>query len=321
MLRLSCKIVIGSLVFSAVHQLEIESSIADKTSTCIIRLAKRTNVVNGQTFEVKPIQDVIKRGDRVEVYLGYDDNLKLEFLGYVRAVQPKVPLAIECEDEMFVLKQTEVAPKVFNGGNISDVIKYIAPAVKADILDSSLGGTFKILNDSPTALRVLEKIDEVYGLKSSFFLKDNQPLLVVGLQNSQKYGEVQYDLQRNVIDNALVYQDSEDVRVKVKASSLQADGTTIKETIGDQDGDVKTFAAPGLTREQLKQYATRIYRQSKDSRFDGDLNAFGIPFCQKGFTVLLTGEEVGSVAHQVESCRVTFGVNGFRRRISLGVKV
>lgn len=47
----------------------------------------------------------VKRGDAVKVWLGYDDRNELAFAGYVKEVGFKTPVVLECEDEMFKLKQ------------------------------------------------------------------------------------------------------------------------------------------------------------------------------------------------------------------------
>src|SRR5690606_37370924 len=251
--------------------------------TCTISLAKKVYVRQAGEWQTKPVYELIRRGDPVEVWLGYDGNNRLEFKGYVRAVNPKVPIEIECEDDMFVLKNKPVAAKVFKGGKISDVVRYIAPGYKLMVLDSSLGGTFTIASDSPTALKVLEKIEEVYGLKSTFRLIDGEPTLVVGRMYSGEdpagQDPVYYVVSKNVIENNLQFVAKEDQQIKIDASSVQSDGKKLKAKFtGDQEGDTRSFAIPGLTQEQLEVEAKRLYEKSKQDRFEGDITTFGLPF-------------------------------------------
>lgn len=327
MFNLNCRILIGDISFNFVHEVEIESSVQELTDTALIRQGKKVYVKRAGDWQVKPIYEIIKRGDAVEIYLGYDGIERLEFKGYVRQVHPKVPLEIECEDEMFVLKNKTVTPKVFKGGNVSDVIKHIAPGYTYDIFDSALGGTFAIDRDAPTAVKVLEKIEEVYGLRSFFRLTNGTPILVVGKAYSSEsqtgVDPVIYRLNENVVENNLEFVSRNDLQIKIEASSLQANGKKLKAKFtGDKDGDTKSFTVPGLTQTQLEAEAKRLYDNSKVDRFDGDITSFGIPFIQKAATAKVIGTEyeVTETTNYVDSVSTKFGVSGFRRTITLGPK-
>ena len=41
---------------------------------------------NIKDFDRQKVKDVFQRGDKVEIYLGYDGDLKLEFSGYIDQV-------------------------------------------------------------------------------------------------------------------------------------------------------------------------------------------------------------------------------------------
>jgi hypothetical protein len=64
------------------------------------------------------------RGDRVIIETGYDGNLKEVFRGYIVRVGLDTPLVIDCEDQMFGLKQMRFS---YNSGTgkiaLSDLIK------------------------------------------------------------------------------------------------------------------------------------------------------------------------------------------------------
>lgn len=331
MLKLVCLIKIGALVFDFIHEVEIETSLRDKTDTAIIKQAKKVFIRTASDYNSKPAYEVIKRGDAVEIYLGYDGKLNLEFKGYVKQVNPKTPIEIECEDEMFVLKQRLVNPKVFIGGKIEEVIKYACPGYQYEILNTSLGGNFIIGDDQPTAVKVLEKIEEVYGLNYTFRLStEAKPVLVVGriYSGSDLFNTpvVNYVLNKNVIENNLEYISKEDNLVKIEAVSLQSNGKKLRSIFkGDPQGNiVKRFSIPGLTQAELDEEARELYRKSKVDRFDGDFTSFGFPFVKKGQRVFIQddngGKELAPTTNYVDKVSVRFGVSGFRRTISLGEK-
>ena len=119
------------------HDCEIVSSWKNLTTTAKLKLPKNIQVKdsdgtynwNGQDFyanatgsETPP---VILRGDRISINLGYYYNigtqsepnyittLNEEFNGYITKINPKIPMEIECEDNMWLLKQAMCPNMVF----------------------------------------------------------------------------------------------------------------------------------------------------------------------------------------------------------------
>ena len=98
-----------------VNNIEIESSFKNLTKTAKITLPRKLtfngiNLVTGQF-------PLFNRGDLILIELGYEyvdnnNNLKTTrkevFRGYVTKIGQTVPITIECEDQMFMLKQALV---------------------------------------------------------------------------------------------------------------------------------------------------------------------------------------------------------------------
>jgi len=328
MLVLKCIILFttskGIIEIPFAHTIEITSSWKEYTDTCSIKMAKKIRV-KGASFDSTPIQEVIKAGDKVEVKLSYDGNYKTEFLGYVNRVHPKAPLEIECQDAMWILKTGTARAKVFQGGSILDVVKHIAPGYTYDVLDSSLGGNFIITSDEPTPLKVLKKIEEVYGLKSTFRIQDGIPVLVVGKQylNAVNTEVVSYVLNENVIDNNLQFKGADDVMINVRVRSRQTDGKVLRsEFKGDGSGDLKQLSIPGLSQAEVEAAAHRIYDQSKVDRMEGSFTTFGLPVITNGQIAEIDTKqtELTKARYYVDTVVTTFGVDGYRRNIELGAK-
>ncbi|MBI1228219.1 MAG: hypothetical protein GC192_23500 [Bacteroidetes bacterium] len=328
MLILNCLISIttskGLVQIPFANRIEIESSWKDYTDTCRIMIAKKI-FVKGADFASTPIQDVIASGNPVEVKLGYDGVYTTEFKGYVNYVHPKVPLVIECEDEMWKLKRTDTSARKFSGGKISSIIKHIAPGYTYDILDSSIGGIFRIDNDVPTPLKVLEKIKDVYGLYSFFRLVNGNPVLVVGKQylNAVQTPVVKYIINENVIHNGLEYRSAEDVYVKVRVRSRQEGGKVLHNTFtGDSKGDLKSLTIPGLSQSEVEAYAHRLYDESKTDRMEGSITTFGLPLASHGQIADINTRmsEIKHSRYYIDRVATTFGVDGFRRVVEFGAK-
>ena len=106
MLRLYSKITINGTTFRGVVQVDIESTWKTLTDTCTIQIP------NNFTREGRNItvgdDGFFKRGDAVEVELGYYPNIVTEFKGYIRKIIIDNVIKIEAEDESYLLKQKTV---------------------------------------------------------------------------------------------------------------------------------------------------------------------------------------------------------------------
>lgn len=325
---LSSSITIGELTMNFVNDVILKHSLKDVTNTANIKFPKRVLVNKKDKWATKPIQEVIKAGDRVTVKLGYNGKLRVEFLGYVRNVNPTIPLEIECEDDMYLFKRMAVAPARIKG-TLKDVIKYIAPdyVKNAIILDTDLGGPFTTgTADSDTALKVLQRIEEVYGLKSTFIIKDNAPVLCVGTQYIAMAGTnaVKYIINENTISNDMQFVRAEDLKITVTAKSLQKNGKTLTAKFkGDKDGDARKIAIPGLSQMQLENAAKRLYEKSKVSKMDGSITTFGAPYIIAGMRANIDCKEfeIKQTENYADEVEVRFGpAHGYRRVITLGPK-
>lgn len=101
MLKLCAKVIIESETkrweFEKITSCEIVRDSEALTATCKLILPKKTKW-KGES------SNPIKRGDKISVYLGYDGDLQPAFSGYVLRISLKAPVVLECEDEMFSLK-------------------------------------------------------------------------------------------------------------------------------------------------------------------------------------------------------------------------
>lgn len=119
MLKLCAKIEIKgdkTWVFEKITACEIVRDSEALTITCKLILPRKVKW-KGET------SNPIKRGDKISVWLGYDDNLQLAFTGYVLRKGFKAPIEIFCEDEMFMLKQTPCVKKSYKNVDIHTLLK------------------------------------------------------------------------------------------------------------------------------------------------------------------------------------------------------
>ena len=324
MLRLQSKITFTSkidgteIVFDFVNEVEIETSYENLTDTAKITIPRKLN------FDGKPIavgvDSIFKRGDSVKIELGYFPDLRTVFDGYISKVNPKTPIVLECEDKMFILKttiiskysKTSVTLKNLLTDIIGDVVEF------RTLLDVELG-SFKVSNAS--VAKVLDTLKSDYGFYSYFV----NGVLNVGLAaDSSDTQTIEYKFEENIIDDSsLEYQRSEDMRLKVKAVSINSsDNSKIEVEVGDEDGALKTFYTQNATLEGLRQFANLKLTEWKYEGFSGSFTTFGEPYIRHGDTAKLISDKFPEKngLYEVVSVKRIFGMDGYKQDIELGIK-
>ncbi len=320
----TANILIGELKLEFVHNIDINSTFKQQTDTCELMFAKKITVVDGGIE--KRLQDVIKPADKVIVKIGYDNELRTEFVGYVaKSVKPGPPVYVYCEDEMYILKRKQIPLKTFKAATLLQVLKYIAPSYTIDCFDMQMGRVFKT---EQTAAKTLKKIEDMYGIKSFFRLVDDKPVLISGKIYSSKdlldLKRVKYSIGKNTISDTLEYTSKEDKRIKLKAISKRENGKDVSVEVGDDDGDVRTLHLDlDLNESELKRRATLELEKFKYDGYTGSVTGFGIPYVRHGQTATIIDDDYDvrkdtDGSYFVEGTNVSFGIRGFRRTATIG---
>lgn len=258
-----------------VNDVEIESTWKNLTTTAKLVFPKNVYVQTPKGLVSWVTQDmyantsnttppVLLRGDRISISLGYyspqGTPLNEEFNGFITKINPKIPLEIECQDNMWLLKQAQCPNKVFPASqySVQTIIEYllknafVAPGnvYLTDVLQPSLAkinvingvgiseniktnvGDFRTQNETIAA--VLFRLRKDYKIEC-FFRKNVSndtwnDLYVSGIVYypndyiSSSTGNIistDYDFQQNIVDGTqLIYLRKDDVRLGIKAYSV-----------------------------------------------------------------------------------------------------
>ena len=298
-----------------ISEVEIESSWKMICSTAQVVLPR-----NIKDFNQNKVKDWFKRGDKVEIYLcyGLDEDLILEFSGYITQVSADYPITIKLEDEMWRLKQIPVNFSSKNEKLKSFVQKYVtdypilidaeAPLGAVNIKNKTLGEVFK-------------KFQEDLSLYP--FIRNGK--LVVAKPYSDVSDKIPvFDLERNCVSNDLNYLSKEERTVKVVAESVQNFAKTkkkLKFELGDPDPKTtinKTLSV--TTLNDLQAEVRRIYDLYKKEGFDGSFTTFGTPSVQHGQKVKITSSLYNDREgiYYIDSIKKKFSRDGYRQEIELG---
>jgi len=310
MLQCQCSISITSegtsrnITFDFVHSIEIESSYEDLTDTCKIVIPRKL------TFDGLPLfngeNPIFRRGDKIEVSLGYVPNITKVFSGYIKNVGSNVPTVLDCEDDMYLLKQyTVLTPK----------------GIEYEIVDNIDLGKFSVTNATPAM--VLDKLKSEYGLYSYF----RDGILHVGFANDASVtSEAEFKMEEVIINSdTLEWQREEDVRLKCVAISMFPDNTKSDPIeFGDPDGNQITIHKYNMDTKSLEFAAKEWIKENKYTGYRGDVETFGEPIMKHGDMAKITSEKLPERdgTYLIKKVKRVYGVdNGNHQIFTLGAKV
>lgn len=319
---LNADITIAGMRFTRVHQVQVESSakvledMATITLPATARLERQgefiSDVETAKAFTV---------GDTVVIKLGYDDNLREEFRGFVSRIKPGTPLEVECIDATWSLRRRNLRAS-FREISLKSLLEYILLGADIVLKGDVPGITLRpYYLKNVTAATALQKIKDEYGL--TMYLK-NFNELHVGLTSYTDNVMVVYGLGENVIDNDLEWREEDDTRLRIKAVHIKKDNTKVEKTVGDADGELRTLYFYNLpSGTDLATVAEQEIKKYKYAGFEGGLTTFLLPNVAVGNVARLRDKQFAECSgdYLVDKVVTTFGTNGARRKVTLGLKV
>lgn len=246
------------------------------------------------------------RGDQVTIEAGYRyfDNAHREVeetnvihVGYVTKVGSKIPIELNIEDNMWVLKQTPVGTHAFaKTDTLEFIMKFILTGTNFTVnaLTQTTFGNFTVGNE--TAAQVLQRLQKTYGFE--FYFKGNELRGGTKIYIEEEAQTQIFGFQENIIEDNLEYSRKEDIVLSAKAFN------TITESGGVcKDGSVKTkkvrlevlvtmIQNPISTKER-DQYILKV--KNKDETLpentEGERRTFHFPDAN-------TAEQLGKMAYE-----------------------
>jgi hypothetical protein len=330
MFILVSNITIGDYTFKTVNAVEVKRSIHDIGATAKITIPATARLAKeGEPKTAVETAKQFKAGDPVSISLGYGTDLQKEFQGYVRRVNFTIPVTVECEDNIYLLKRKDVK-KSWKATTLKEVLNYIITLVNADLAEEfkvKLSGLIPDVNMTnfeikSNAAAALGKIKTHYGLATYF---DLDGVLYSGLAYAPDLGTVKYKLRYNTVeDNDLKYRSAEDVKLKAKAINIQKDNTKVEVEVGDDDGEIRTLFFYNISsQDQLKKLAEEELKKYKFNGYEGKITTLLQPYALPGMTAEIEDVDFNerSGNYYIEGIQVTYGTGGARRIIDIGIKL
>ncbi|MBL8002397.1 MAG: hypothetical protein JNL05_10585 [Flavobacteriales bacterium] len=299
----------GQVELRKVSAVEVKTSVHDVCQRATVTLPR-----NVSALQQDQLKSFIKRGDRVQVYLGYDGDLQLEFDGYVERVAQDVPVVLELRDRLWKLLQ-QPCNKAYRDAYLPTLVSdLVGDAFTVDAMEANIG---PVRFEQATKAQAFKALKDEFGLVT--YLRAGT--VYCGKLFAADAPEVAYDVERNVVSTDLSYKVADDVKVKVTAKSIQRNGgEPITVEVGDPEGEARTQTYYGITsKAELKKLAEADLEKYRYDGYEGGFKAFGVPVCHFGYKVALSStlypERDGH--YLAEGVEVSFGTGGFRRNIKL----
>jgi len=324
MFSLDYEIEIGAYKLKGVESVKIETSQDLLSDFCQITIP---GMIRGIPYKV---EDKIKRGDQVTVKLGYDNGLKTEFKGYLKAIYPENHMKLECEDSVYLFRR-KVASKVLTNVSVKKILEYVLSQVNPQIAtpftlvtslsaDSFKWEKFTIHN--ATGFEVLDKLRQESGLM--IYARDST--LQVHLAFTENAGvNVTYDFEKNIEDtNELKYVKAQDIKTKVVVVGRTKKGAKLEGEAGESGGDVRTIQRPTISdKSTLENIAKEELKKLSYDGYKGEIISWLTPYCTTGYAAKVIDKDYPERAgkYYVMGTKIEFSQNGGIRTVSLGFKL
>ncbi|TCN63679.1 hypothetical protein [Acetobacteroides hydrogenigenes] len=310
------KIEAGALTFINFRSIVIEESVKELGGKATVTLPRNYAKLNG-----KSVLELIKTGDPVTIWLGYDGKLEKEFTGYIREIESEAPLVLYIDDDLYPLKRTNFK-KAWKSVTLKELLQFIAPGYEVNCPGVNLGA-FQIANVS--AFRVLMDIQNTYGLYTIVrgkTLTCQFPYDIKGTGQMHTYTFYTPTVKKS----NLKYKRAEDNKVRVRVTSKQRNGKTLKVEVGAKEGEGSVYetSLPTMSESELKTFAENWYKKLCFDGYQGSITGFGTPRTKAGDTLKIVDKEEPDREgnYLIESVTITYDLTvGFERENKLSFKV
>ncbi len=327
MIRLNANIVLGNYEFDFCNQVEIRSSWEQLTDTATIIMPKKLRLKKDGSYSENitvGVDALWKRGDVVQINLGYEGILDRRFDGFITGIQTKLPPEFTCQDAMWQLKQVNI-PKYTKTVKLKQLLTDIMPSGYTFVADDIDLGKFRITR--ATIAEVLDYIRRTYGLSAYF----RDRVLYVGfayqLGRTTELNEdniIEFEFYKNIIDDSsLSYLRDDDTSIMVTAVNVLPNNTRTEIKVGDSFGDQRTMYFYNVSSDTLQKLATEALEKLKYEGFRGSFTTFLQPYVKHGDAVRLVDPLLPdrNGVYLVRQVVTTAGVNGGRQEIFLDRKI
>lgn len=325
MTQLTSDITIGNFRFEGVCEVKTKRSMHSFVDTATVVIPNTANVVKEgkpEDVQTKETSTLFKQGDVVKILLGYDDENKEEFTGYVNRINLKFPLEIECMGAAYKLLRTDKYVKEWTSVKVKQVLEFVCAGtdimIHPDTQDIELK-PFRI--NHQTGYEVLEMLakEKAYHV----FFKNGK---LYGCTYEGKDADKRnYWFGWNVAkDDNLKYKNRDEVKVHCTITYKTENGKTQQATYGEKGGvEIAETVGGYYTQTTAQAEARKRAEANVYEGYEGKIRCFLQPYAQPGDAAVVEDVQFPQRdgTYLITSVECDFGLGGGWRNIELGKKL
>lgn len=306
-----------SYMLMLISEIEIVKSVENLVDTATITLPE--TVMN----KVLNFEEKIGKGAEIKIELGYNDDLKTEFVGYVQdIIANDSNLKIICEDALFLFR-VGVKDKEMKSKSMKDIAEYLVSQIdKTFKVSCNYGiGYEKFVIHQATAYDILKKLQE--ETKANIYFDTENKVLHIHPAYLEKGGDAVYSMQKNIEKSSLEFKRALDKKVEVTIEKIDLKGKVTSYTTGTSGGDKITMKVGSVKEINLKDIAETALKQNKYDGFYGSIDTWLVPYVQPTYSAHYSDNDYPGKEgiYYVVSTTTTFSDAGGKRVIKFGIKL
>lgn len=362
-----------AFTFDFINQFESSDTWVDLTNKATLTFPKNIYVRDAQnnllplggTTENKLIDNLFRRGDSISINFGYytynngKETLDMPkepiFQGYISKVTSKKPIELECEDNMWLLKQIPCKPQVWpKTKTVEDLLKTLLKDTDFTVnaITKTTIGDFFVENE--TVAQLLARLRKEYHLEAYFRGNELRIGSLVYIESDAVTHN--FAFQHNIISDQLDFQRKDDIKLSAVVNSINTvEGGTNKkgetktkqerlsvlvytdnegnfkyikkkkdeDFPANEEGERRTLFYPNVKSEkELFDKGVAELKKYYYTGFKGNFTTFAIPYVRQGDNVNISDALMPdrNGKYKVKGVKYSGGVNGHRQIIELDYK-
>lgn len=263
------------------------------------------------------------RGTEVTIKFGYNEDLKTEFVGFVREITTNdSSLKIHCEDALFLFRKG-IPDAELKPASLKEVAQYVVDNVDGSYtLNCDYGINYeKFTIHQATGYDVLKKIQE--ETKANVYFDTENKILHIHPPYLEKGGEVLYSMQHNIETSSLEFKNKLDYKVEVTVESTDINGVVHKVTVGTTGGDKVTLKVGSMDEASMEEIANAQLKKLRAARYEGSFDGWLIPFVKPTYSARIKDADYPDKegSYYVKSVTTSISESGGKRTITPGIKL
>jgi hypothetical protein len=309
---------IGDYRLKVIDNINIKKSVETLSDTAII-------VIPGTSMnKALEIENLIKEGDAIEISLGYGNDNKIEFKGFLNSISNVgANITIECEDSLYLFRKALKNTSLKNI-KVVDLLKHIISEIDPSFsVDCNYDFKYdKFVIQDAEGIDVLKKVQE--ETKANIYFVDK--VLHVHPQYSKitNSESVVFDFAVNIEKSDLKYKTADKRKYQVEVEGVSPNGKRIKTLIGKTGGEKRCIKVFGVTDEAaLKKRGEQELQSVVYTGYEGNFTGWLIPYCEPAFKVKVQDRDYPNKngIYYVIATETKFSKSGGERIVTIGKKV